>query len=574
MVHAEYEGGDRITVTVDLRDRELIRMVPGTSWDRNRSQGNTSVWTVPLSWGPCVALRGVFGDRLEVGPQLAAWANDVYREQVYPALMLRDMTEFDTGSESLYPFQRAGVEFMRIAKQAILADEMGTGKTIQTISVLAHHPDPFPCLIICPNSMKITWKREFERWWPGVDCVVIGGSAVARRKQIESVKHVGIINWESLRLHTRLAPYGSVALTAAEKKPKELNGVDWRTVVADEAHRMIHPRSKQTRAVWWLGRQAEYRYALTGTPIANHPDDLWAIAHFISPTDWPAKTVFIDRYCLQSWNVYGGIDVIGVKPETRDEFFKILDPRFRRMPKDLVLPYLPKKLRQYRYVELGNKQRKAYDQMRKQMLAELDAGLLVGVNPLTRALRLMQFSSAYAEMNEDGDVRLTEPSCKLDALDEVLEELGDEPLVVFSESRQLIELACTRLEKAHISFSKIVGGLTPLDRDLAQQSFQEGRVRVILLTLGAGSEGLTLTRARHAVFLQRSWSMLKNKQAEDRIHRIGSEIHDKIFIIYIVSVDTVEDRQLIMLDQKAERLEEIVRDHEKDEVKLGWEVLS
>jgi SNF2 family DNA or RNA helicase len=144
---------------------------------------------------------------------------------------------------------------------------------------------------------------------------------------------------------------------------------------------------------------------------------------------------------------------------------------------------------------------------------------------------------------------------------EVLEELGNEPLVVFAQSRKLIMLAAQKLTDLRVSHRLLVGGLTVDEREVAVCDFQEGRARVILLT-SAGGEGITLTRASHMLFLQRSWSMLANKQAEDRVHRIGSEIHETVHIIDLIAPGTVEEGQIDSLHMKFERLQQIVRDKE------------
>ena len=138
----------------------------------------------------------------------------------------------------------------------------------------------------------------------------------------------------------------------------------------------------------------------------------------------------------------------------------------------------------------------------------------------------------------------------------------DEPAVVFAQSRQLIELAAKRLDKEKISYTMIVGGQSADEREASKTSFQDGKVRVILCTIAAGGIGITLTRAGTAIFLQRSWSMVDNAQAEDRVHRIGSEIHDKINIIDILSIGTLEERQRLVLSTKEERLEEVLRDRD------------
>lgn len=488
--------GDRIIMLTEFREKELMKQVPGAKWSTDEQ-----TWWLPLSWAGCVQLRGVFGADLLVGAELSTWARQELDDRVSPCLALRTAEDADDLAfmGALRPFQRAGVKFLATAKQALIADEMGLGKTVQAIATLELlSADAYPALVVCPNSMKFTWADELARWAPGRRTVVVHGGAAARRKQIAEVRDgaadVAIINWEGLRGHTRLEGYGSVNLTDEEKTPKELNEVGWRTVVADEAHRAKDPRSKQTRALWWLGRGAEYRFALTGTPVANSPEDIWTLMRFISPLEFPAKTRFIERYALQSWNMFGFMEVVGVRSEMRDELFKILDPRFIRRLKAAVLPQLPEKTYAVRTVDLGSKQRKAYEQLRKEMLAELDSGVLLATNPLTRTTRLIQFASAYGQLSDDG-LTLSEPSCKVDALEEIVSELGDQRAVVFAESRQLIELATRRLVKAGVSCAQVTGAVSPAERAENVAAFQRGDLQLLLLTLGAGGEGLTLTAA-------------------------------------------------------------------------------
>jgi len=569
MITTEVESDDGpIWLTSGYTAKELIKQVPGARWDADRRQ-----WSVPLTWSGCKALRGVVGDSLVVGPALVDWAQRHVDELVNPCLELRSALEWD-GDPNLFPFQRAGVAFLSVARRAILADEMGTGKTVQASVALreldARGLDPFPALVIAPSGVKTAWARELARWVPGVHVEVVEGSAVARRKAITSGADVVVMNWETTWRHSRLAGYGSVRLSEKDKEPGELNEVSWRTVIADEAHRMKNPKAKQTRATWWLARTAEYRWALTGTPIANAPDDLWAILHFLDEKEWPARSKFVDRYCLTAWNAFGGLDVVGVRPDRKDEFYACLDPRFRRMPKSLVLPQLPPKVRVVREAPMTTKQAKAYKQMKEQQAAELSDALESSENPswtaatlpLVQNLRLMQFSSSYAEVNDANDVRLAMPSNKVDALLEIVEEAADEPLVVFAESRQLVDLAAAALVENGIDVRLIVGGMNAAARDTSVNDFQDGKVNVILLTTKAGGEGITLTRSSTLVFLQRSWSMLANRQAEDRVHRIGSEVHESITIIDVIAPGTVEVEQVGKLREKLGRLEEVVRDKE------------
>lgn len=564
MPAVEKWGEDRVALFIEYRERELAKTVPGARWSRDYN-----TWWVPLSWAACVQLRAVFGDSLVVGPELDAWARTQLTKRIIPCLDLREAEDTPlevVNAADLEPRQRVGTAFMSLARRALIADGMGSGKTVQTISAVetleALHQGAYPALVICPNSLVYKWEAEIKRWAPGRTVAVLKGNITKRRKLIASAPDWLIINWEGLRAHTRLAGYGNFRLDEKDKLPKELNEAGLRTVIADEAHRGKDPKAKQTRAWWWLAHRAQNRFALTGTPLANTPEDLWSIMHALEPAEWPAKVAFVDRYALQSWNNFGGLTVIGIRGERREELFKILDPRFIRRPTELVVP-LPGKLPpDIREVELHAKQRKAYDTLRKELLAEIDSGVLLTTNPLARMMRLLQLAAAYGELDAAGNFRLAEPSTKLDALDDLLDELGDEQLVVFAESRQLIELAAARLGRGKnpTPFGLVTGAVDPRHRQEAVDRFQAGDLRVILLTLGAGGEGIDLFSARHICFLQRSFSMVKNRQAEDRVYRRGQTRH--VQPIYFESRDTIEGHVRQVALEKEDRLEEVARDAE------------
>jgi SNF2 family DNA or RNA helicase len=145
----------------------------------------------------------------------------------------------------------------------------------------------------------------------------------------------------------------------------------------------------------------------------------------------------------------------------------------------------------------------------------------------------------------------------------IIEDDPGKPMVIAAEHRQLIDLAAARMTDAGIPFARVTGGVSADERDAAVQAFQDGKIDYILFTYKAGGVGLNLTRADTMVRLQRSWSAIDNNQGVDRIHRIGSEVHDKVTIIDLVAAGTIEETQLERLYDKAERLEEIVRDRAK-----------
>lgn len=577
-------GGEHILINAEWRLKELCKSLPGASWSPS-----DQVWRVPLSWTTCLALRSTFRNDLVIGPALSEWAANEVTTRINPSNAFRELETFE-GDEILFPHQRAGVEFLATAKRALLADEPGLGKTAQAIRALKmlheRGEEVFPILIVCPNTLKKNWAREFTKWWPEVPTQVIKGSAVQRKRQFEDPAQVFIINWESLRTHSRLAPYGSVALTRCracggqdekisetrcEVHLRELNHIDFKAVIADEIHRSKDPKSKQSRALWSASGDSKIRFALTGTPIANNVVDLWSILHWISPKDWPSKTKWIDRMVDTMLNAFGGMMVIGVKPAMQDEFYKSVNPVMRRMLKKVVLPWLPPVINERRDVEMSTKQKKAYEQMRDLMIAELGSGdTLTAPSVLTQTIRLLQFASSYATLDTNestGEIKavLDSPSCKVEALMDDIDngDFGDDSVAVSAVSKQLINLLSAEMTKKKIPHGLITGDQDEDERQKAIDDFQSGAIKWILFTAQAGGVGITLTAARRLIMLQRPWSLVDHKQVLDRVHRIGSEIHDSIVITDYVTEGTIEERVIQVLETKADNFEQIVRDKDQ-----------
>lgn len=577
--------GQSIWVECDsFSNRDYVALVPGAKW-----RANDGLWQLNLTWASCKALRSLFGENLELGDALIQWGINENQSRIVPCMSLRDVLnpgkpypmEFD---DRLYPYQVAGSMFLTAAKKAILSDPVGAGKSATSISA-AKYLNSLPMLVVAPKSTLIGWQREVERWWPGIPCYVIDGDKKKRQTKILEVLDapgIVIINWESLRLHSRLSPYGSTRLSEEERTPKELNHVEWKIVVADEGHRAANPTSKQTRALWFIGHSpsVEYRWILTGTPMTDQIDTLFSPLHFIEPNEWPSKVAFIDRYAQTRVVPWGsGIEIIGLNRDNEEEFQEIFQPRFRRMPKEIILPQLPPIQRTRRYLEMSAVQRRCYEEMAEEMVTETESGeLLIAANPAVKMMRLVQFSSAtvdmvnmhHSEENEDHDpednlvARLVDPSNKLDALEDDLSDLiaAGESIIVFAVSRQLIEMAEKRLQKAKIPFSVIKGNQNSSFRQQQIDDFQNKKVPVILVVISAGGTGVNLTRGRIAIFLQRSWDFVSNHQAEGRLHRIGSEKYAAIEIIDYISQNTVDEAVVQVAEGKEFALEQIVRDRD------------
>ena len=552
---------DGSTVMIEAPPRETVRLkrVPGTRYYKSIDR-----WAMPLTMTSVACLQewptgvGMDEDIVAAFDDLSLWGTtqDTIRNDTRPL----------KGREFLYPFQAAGVRFIGKGKRVLVADEMGTGKTVQAITAI-DLADAYPALIICPNSLKHNWAKEVEMWSDATP-VVIEGTATKRAKLIADAwelqdreqQNVVIINYESLVKHTKEKSFGNTVLSDKDKEPGELNDIPWQAVVVDEAHRIKSPKAHSTRAVWGVSQMAPYRIALTGTPVVNNPDDLWSIMHFLDPEGFPSRTRFRDRYCLMRPGYHGGVENMGLQEgPPRTELDLQVRPRFIRRTKMAVLPELPDKILSTRRIPLTPAQTKAYNQMVKNMMAELKSGILMATDPLTLLGRLRYVASAMPEVNEDLDViSLSTPSNKLNEVKDILEG-GSGQLVVYGESRKLMELLQAELWRSY-SVGMITGAVPVRVRQGYVDMFQRGELDIMLATTGAGAEGITLTAANRMVVVQESWSNVANKQAHDRIHRIGQDRGTEI--ITLISEGTVDEAVHRATVEKEGQLQALVRDPE------------
>ena len=578
--------GEHIECTTEYRHKELIKSIPGARW-----QKNSGTWYLPLTWSSCLALRSTFQHELQIGTLLGSWAIDYREKTLAPALSLRNAFEAE-GDIDLFPHQRADVQFLAHVRRGILASEMGVGKTAGAIRTLAEltrrGEEVFPALIVCPNSVKRSWKREFEMWWPGLRINIISGTALQRKKLFKQPANVHIVNYEALRSHSRLAAYGSIAIkkcidcggedpkvttAKCQSHDRELNLIKYRTVIADEAHRVKDPTSQQARALKAAAVNAEFRYAMTGTPIANNIIDLWSILNFVDPVEWPSKTRWIDHMVDVVNNVFGGLVSASIRSGFEDEFHQTIDPRMRRMTKKVVLPFLPPIMPERRDVPMTPKQEKAYNEMAARMMAEMDEGLLVTTSPMTQTMRLLQLASSYGEVENTTTIDpatgeekisekliLTAPSSKIDAFMDDLDDYEGRATIIFTVSRQLAKLLSDALTKKKIDHGMITGAQNEWERDEARDRFQKGFIKFIIITVAAGGTGLTLTAADTVVYLQRDWSLINMEQSIARAHRIGSEVHSSITRIDYVTPGTAEEGVIETLEGKNGGLQDLVRD--------------
>jgi hypothetical protein len=438
-----------------------------------------------------------------------------------------------------------------------------TGKTITTILGLIERSylsavQPVVCVV--PGSVVDSWINEWRAWAPDWRVVAWRGSP-ASRAALAGTADVYVAGYDTARNDAADARGPLVMLNAA-------------TVIADECHFLKTPTAQRSLAVRRLARHAANFIALSGTPITHHPGDLWPVLDGLEPLAYPSRTRFVDRYCDQVRGDYE-TRIVGLNRFTEPEFRLSLLGQHRRVAKADVLTQLPPKIYSVRQVEIPPAWRQTYDDMEETMFAELPdgGGELSVMNVLTQLTVLSRLASSAADVEitteidpetdlEKRHIHLTlkAPCWKAPALVEILTERSGSPVVTFSPSRQLTMLAGVAAEKAGFSVGYVVGGQKPADRTNTIDAFQAGKFDLLAATTGVGGTGLTLTAAGTVVFTQRPWSLVEALQAEDRCHRIGSEIHDVIEVIDIVATNTVETRVREVLRNKAGQLAALLQD--------------
>ncbi len=422
-------------------------------------------------------------------------------------------------SKVLYRFQKIGANYLYCRDRALLADQMGLGKSLESLAALRSDE---AAVIVCPASLVQNWKDEAARWRP--DLVV----------QDKLWPHPGGIFVTS---------YNRVPEAAEDEKGFPRWGGDApfgpTTLILDEAHYCKTSKSNRTRNVRALAGVCARAWLLTGTPLLNRPPELWAL---LQACKYSGKRVFgsYDHFVYLfdgTRTKYGMTWGPNIKPEARE----LLDRFMLRRTREEVLPELPTKT--YRDIVVPIEKRGLLGQdfhyidtwSDERVLDACGSGEGEGDGANIGAL-----SSVRAELAEAKHKALFET---LDAYDEV-----EEPLVVFSAHR-----ACIDAIRGRPRAAVITGGDAPKDRAAAVAAFQDGHLNIIAGTLGAMGVGLTLTRASHALFVDESYVPAENFQAQDRLCRIGQT--RGVVITRLVADHPVDKRVAAILERKRKMLE-------------------
>lgn len=417
--------------------------------------------------------------------------------------------------DDLYDYQRQGVDFLTATKRALLASELGTGKTVQALAACERLNNAYPALVVCPNTLKSVWAGELDKWLPDVDYVVIDGTPDQRKRLWNTEAAIHIINYMSLL-----------------RDVDQLSSSQFCTVICDEAHKLKNRKSKSFISLKKLARGSTYLFLLTGTPIMTSPVDLWTLLHLIDHRKHSSFWSFVEEFGKR---VFNGFAWTPADPDDPSDLAEYLEPYALRHRKVDVLPELPEKTVQQVWVDLDDQQRRDYQVMQDEYFLRLDEQNVVAAQTMIATIGyLRRIAIDPTLVTEEGSGPLR--GAKIEALKDLIEGT-DEQLVVFSLSKRAIRRLPETLDEP---VAVIHGDVDRSTRDELISRFQAGQPRILGATIGVGGMGLTLTAAQTAIFLDRDWVPANNEQAQDRLHRIGQE--SAVHIIELLASDTIDER--------------------------------
>lgn len=461
-------------------------------------------------------------------------------------------------AERLYPFQTEDVSWMREHLKCLNGDFLGAGKTVEALA-LVEELDLSHVLVVCPKSLVNSWFWQCEIWLDGDALTPHENSQYEHRLSgldLSGPRFV-VVNYD---------------LLSNPKCWSALHSVKWDMIIFDEAHRLKNHKAKRTRNAYLLAPGVPRILLMTGTPMQNSPADLFPLFHLMNPSRYHNYHWWVNTFCVteedEIW--LKGQDgkprpryikrIVPGKVNHTVELNQLLHMYMVRREKHDVLKDLPPKVYRTIPVDLGP-EKKQYLQMQEEYFALLDNGELIS-SPKASAqmMRLRQICCDPYLLSTDDDKPSTTTN-KTQALLDLLEDT-DEKMIVYTYFEQYVRILSRELDSAKVSHVIVTGKEKSSVRTRAEQTFQsDPNVRVMLGTIGALKEGLTLTEAKTVVFMDRWWNPSVNEQCEDRAYgRVnkGLEQTESTLIIDLFNQGTVEEHVHAIITSKEEMTEAVV----------------
>lgn len=502
---------------------DRIRQISGRRYD-----GNRKVWLVPAAQR--VELEKMiyqvrqFENINWVNGASAKTEEDVaYELPELPELSIPHQLKIEP-----YPYQMKGIARGLELKRFMNCDEPGLGKTLQSIATI-NLGNAFPCLVICPSSLKINWQREWEKFTDKKAMVLTDKVRDTWTFFYQTGMHqVFIVNYESLKKYfvQRIKKAEGWTLRDVEFR----NSIQlFKSVIIDESHRCKSSSTQQAKFCKGICSGKEWVIELTGTPVVNKPKDLVSQLSILNRIDdFGGYKNFINRYCA------GHNEASNLKELNYMLWKKCM---FRR-EKSLVLTDLPDKIRQVNTCEITN--RKEYMDAERDLIMYLQKYKDADDEKIAKALRgaVMVRINVLRQISARGKVR------------DVIEFVND-----FRENGKKIILFCSlhevvdQLKYYFPTAVSVTGRESPDEKQRAVDAFQSSpKADIIICSIKAAGVGLTLTASSNVAFVEFPWTYADCCQCEDRAHRIGQK--DSVTCYYFLGRKTIDEKVYRIIQEK------------------------
>lgn len=418
---------------------------------------------------------------------------------------------------------------------ACLADGMGLGKTLQALALILSRAADGATLVIAPTSVCMNWISEADRFAPTLNVIQFGSGD--RQTVLDNLKPFDLL----------VCSYG---LLQQEDVAQKLAGVQWQTIVLDEAQSIKNFATKRSQAA--MNLQGKFKLITTGTPIENHLGELWNLFRFINPGLLGSLESFNERFAVP-------IERFDDK-QARQRLKKLIQPFLLRRTKTQVLQELPSRTEIVLHVELSEEERVFYEALRRAAIEKLsDLDVPIAQQRLQVLAEIMKLRRACCNPQlvvRDAPIS----SAKLQLFGEVLTELLDNrhKVLVFSQFVDHLQILRSYLDAQSIPYQYLDGSTPAQERKKRVDAFQAGNGDVFLISLKAGGTGLNLTAADYVIHMDPWWNPAVEDQASDRAHRIGQQ--RPVTIYRLVAKDTIEDQIVDLHQHKRELADSLLDD--------------
>lgn len=451
----------------------------------------------------------------------------------------------------LRPYQKEGFKWINeitdLGFGGVLADDMGLGKTLQIIAFLLSQKKS-KSIVVVPTSVIYNWMDEFEKFAPSIRIGLVHGSKSKRDKVLRDFKRGLGIKIEEENLKEKSYEKYDVLLTTygtLKNDEKAYENLSFDYCIIDEAQNIKNPAAQATLSVKNI--KSRCNIALTGTPIENNLMELWSIFDFVMPGYLFTKDRFRERFILDESNL--------------SELKSLITPFILRRLKEDVLSELPEKLEKKYLVEMKGKQKQLYSFYVKAIKNQLNENKSSEKSGRDK-INLFAYLTKLREICLDPSLVVpdyTGGSSKLTVVKEIVKDASEsgKKILLFSQFTSVLKKIEEDFKKEDISYLYLDGGTSAKDRVERVKKFNEdSNIKVFLISLKAGGVGLNLTSASVVIHFDPWWNPAVEDQATDRAHRFGQE--NKVEVIKLVAKDTIEEKIVLMQEDKRELIQSLM----------------